>query len=653
MKTYNLGCEYMRVYKKSLLISFVLIILRIFSAFVLCLFILLIPLVFLEINRKTNLFLYFNNISHSTINLILYNIDFKNYINPIKDIIDNGISNIVLNQCKDIINNVAVILHIIYDFFNNLVLIIHIICDFYCNLILQTYTACADFIKNLQIINYLQDLNNDIHICISRILNSISCFINNIDENNSFTILSLIVSFLSVLIAALAIAFGNFKICNINANVLLKQIFNNVNTFGKKVPILKSSFTTSCIMSCASPVLMLAFMIFHLKYSYFIVFLIAFFSLLHLLVLCLSLFTSNGIKYHLIPLYIYYEYLEICEHKNEIDFKERLLYDSFIQNLDTDNYYENKIVIEAIIFNIIKGICKINQCKKEQDENKYIYDTFEKNIMVYKYFYILFYDLRKYMCRNSDDSDFIECYLNLCRNVIENIEKEENFDCYHSAFSAIFRNICECSVNICNTKLFKNQICKLLKYIDKIIDEIYEYSTNEKEDIKMLKLNNTIDTLKIILFCTEIMLSSIDKSQKSSSNNFDELIDIVVAKLIELLELNSENLLKRQNIPATLNSILCVDNVFFICNTGVKISPNNSNFKTNKPYIEKYMLNSSFVSKCINNIIHDLANYTSFDFKNYNKDIDEGIKYNESNTLIIYEINRIISERENKNGRIQ
>ena len=92
--------------------------------------------------------------------------------------------------------------------------------EFNNNFVLKHYSILIPLFIAFQVVGVIIDWINGCQMPIKR-------WIRCILGDNHFTILALVVTLLSVIIASFSIAFGSFKICNINANLVLKLIHVN------------------------------------------------------------------------------------------------------------------------------------------------------------------------------------------------------------------------------------------------------------------------------------------------------------------------------------------------------------------------------------------------------------------------------------------
>ena len=207
------------------------------------------------------------------------------------------------------------------------------------------------------------------------------------------TIYSIVVSLLSIGIAALTMMFGNFKICGINSTTILKYVF-------------KKEFMLCRFVVFLSPVLMLVLMLLKFEFSYFVLFALSTLSLIYLSHLCLAIFVDKGIKYQVIPSYIVTELNENAFDKDVEDndkTKPLFIYNEFIHNQNNDDFEE----FASVYLSVVEKIILIDNGNK-----------------VKHCLYRLLKDTKKYMLRNNTDKDdVIRYYFDLCCKLIKNLDK--------------------------------------------------------------------------------------------------------------------------------------------------------------------------------------------------------------------------------------
>lgn len=173
---------------------------------------------------------------------------------------------------------------------------------------------------------------------IKNIYNFMQAYIRCTFSKEFFTLFSVIISLLSVMAAAFSIAFGNFNICSINANLVIKQIYGKGRS---------KSLTKIIILMMVTPFILFLSIGFRLNLLFIVIYLIAFINLFYMLDICLTVFTDNGVKYAVIPENISRELqqnVHLFKYSADLPTKERerLLYDSFVQNISCDDYSVNR-----------------------------------------------------------------------------------------------------------------------------------------------------------------------------------------------------------------------------------------------------------------------------------------------------------------------
>ena len=296
------------------------------------------------------------------------------------------------------------------------------------------------------------------------------------------TIYSIVVSLLSIGIAALTMMFGNFKICGINSTTILKYVF-------------KKEFMLCRFVVFLSPVLMLVLMLLKFEFSYFILFALSTLSLIYLSHLCLAVFVDKGIKYQVIPSYIVKElngYVLRDIAGNTDKSKTLFLYNEFIHNQNNDDFEE----FASVYLSVVEKIMLIG------NENKM------KHCL-----YRLLKDTKKYMLRNNTDKDdVIRYYFDLCCKLIDDIDELSE-----DILIIILKNAIECSGIIeVNDLVYKHEVNKLFR----------------KLLILCKHKNKTIDYLLIVLCQIELLGKHIDASRFSNVifNAVSELIGVALEK---------------------------------------------------------------------------------------------------------------------------
>lgn len=301
------------------------------------------------------------------------------------------------------------------------------------------------FFSKILIINFLFCVSK--YIFLSYIIYflykiCILCVNSFYTPNDYFTIFSLVISMLSAVVAALTIMFGNFKICGIGSNTILKHIFGKQFLYCRAVIFI-------------SPLVMLVLIFGGFKYSYFVLFVLSIISLIYLLHLCISVFVDIGIRTNVIPEYISDEIFDALKKGSSISESGKYLYGEFIHSFNNDEFNNFSEVYINLFINII------NKCKSE---------VLEKN--KFKIVYIFLNDTKKYLLRNSfDKDDVIKYYFELCLLLVKSTELDEII------YLALFQNVVECSdikgistSNKCSEidRFFEKIFCNLDDYFDVI-----------------------------------------------------------------------------------------------------------------------------------------------------------------------------------------
>lgn len=259
------------------------------------------------------------------------------------------------------------------------------------------------------------------------------------------TIYSIVVSLLSIGIAALTMMFGNFKICGINSTTILKYVF-------------KKEFMLCRFAVFLSPVLMLVLMLLKFEFSYFILFALSTLSLIYLSHLCLAIFVDKGIKYQVIPSYIVKElngYVSRDISGNTDKSKTLFLYNEFIHNQNNDDFEEFALVYVSIVEKIMM-----------------IEDSDIKRRCLHR----ILKETKKYMLRNNTDKDdVIRYYFDLCCKTIKNLDELSI-----EILINILKNAIECSRIIeVNDLVYKHEINKLYNKIFSLFKDKYEDMISE------------------------------------------------------------------------------------------------------------------------------------------------------------------------------
>lgn len=296
------------------------------------------------------------------------------------------------------------------------------------------------------------------------------------------TIYSIVVSLLSIGIAALTMMFGNFKICGINSTTILKYVF-------------KKEFMLCRFVVFLSPVLMLVLMLLKFEFSYFVLFALSTLSLIYLSHLCLAIFVDKGIKYQVIPSYIVAELNEDASDSDAEDndkTKSLFIYNEFIHNQNNDDFEE----FASVYLSVVE---KIMMIEDSNIKRRCLYRTLKET--------------KKYMLRNNTDKDdVIRYYFDLCCKLIDDID-ELSID----ILIIILKNTIESSRIIeVNDLVYKHEVNKLFS----------------KLLILCKQKNKTIDYLLIALCQIELLGKDIDADRFSDVifNAVNEFIGIVLEK---------------------------------------------------------------------------------------------------------------------------
>lgn len=232
-------------------------------------------------------------------------------------------------------------------------------------------------------------------------------FINARVHGEYFTLFSIAISLLSVLMAALTIIFGSLKICGINSSSVIKNVF-------------KYQFLLCRTMVFVSTFILFGLAVFDMKYTFFLLFLFLIINMIYLLHLCLSINLDKGVRYGIIPQYIFKERVGEVEENDSIISRE------FISNVNDENVVEFKKIFVCIL------------------------RSFNKKEMVrfthYKMIDELFQGVRKSMIRNySMGEGFLHKYMEVCADVFNDIcEKDKKNNLVSVVYLAVFRNIVDC-----------------------------------------------------------------------------------------------------------------------------------------------------------------------------------------------------------------
>ena len=446
---------------------------------------------------------------------------------------------------------------------------------------------------------------------------------------NHFSILSIVVTLLSVIMATFSIAFGNFKICNINANLVLKQIYS-----GSK----KNLYTIILIILMIAPFFMIISQIFHWEFLFFTTFITAFFNLFLMLDICLTIFTDNGVKYVEIPANISRELQQtVCRDLDDNEFsygnRERLLYDSFIQGIRCEDYSVNRIVVPSIVLKNMKLEYTVEyhekKCHKKDKDNA---AAERKVCSVYKITYRLFRDIRKYLYRNTPDfSDFTETYFGLCYNTMiaviyehlkdetkqkdgkKNLKdetkqkdgkkdrKEEFWMDYCAVFLAIFRNLTEI--------VYMDEMQESTAVYSSEMMKILSKKNGRKDVFSPLPDGDDGGKIRIVLWLlimiqTEYVLSEKD-SEKSIAPNVYADMSRVIEKLFRETLILLLDFIRKQNDPieidmAAVGSVMKDAKILF-CQLSCGI--------LDTAFEKTYNLNYLYTVKSAENIVYDMESY--------------------------------------------
>ena len=346
------------------------------------------------------------------------------------------------------------------------------------------------FLSKVLIINFL--------FCVSKyvVLSYVIYFLHKLcvlcvdsfyTTSDYFTIFSVVISMLSAVVAALTIMFGNFKICGIGSNTILKHIFGKQFLYCRAVIFI-------------SPLVMLVLIFGGFKYSYFVLFVLSIISLIYLLHLCISVFVDIGIRTKVIPEYISDEVFDELKRDSSISESGKYLYGEFIHSFNNDEF-NNFSEVYINLFIII-----VNKCKALQKQSKQ-----------YKNVYIFLNDTKKYLIRNSTEKDdVLKYYFELCSLLVDKIK------CNDIVYLAIFQNVIECSnLDEGNTELRKMEI-------DKFFEKLFCCFQNKFSKLKFSFF---------LLFQIEAYISD---------NNIYELSDIICNRIDDILEnVFNENVMER------------------------------------------------------------------------------------------------------------
>lgn len=415
---------------------------------------------------------------------------------------------------------------------------------------------------------------------------------HNTFEQNRWTLFSIIVSLLSVMAATFAIAFGNFKICSINANLVLKQIYGG----GKK------RISTRIVgVMLVTPFGMLFSIGFHFDVLFVFIFLFAFINLFYLLDICLTIFTDNGVKYVEIPKNLSRElqqsvHLSKKEKDSSEKERERLLYDSFVQNISCDDYSVNKIVVPSVVLDLVRleYLPEAQSITKDEEsqKNKWLH-------AIYRNTYQFFYDIRRYLYRNTvDKKDFLDAYFNLCSATAFAIETQyQNKDIdtseYMSVCLAIFRNAVETlHMNEAKEygKAFDEHFTKMLKTL------YYQLKAPDSDTPE----KRIIEIAICIIFQMECEFSTLIVSRSASCQNAKNAIQFLFFGIFSCF---SVMIRPKGIVEADPDN----KDVAEIKQTAKDLFVKMSTGLVRQDYI--HQMDTQFVLRCVNNIINDINLY--------------------------------------------
>lgn len=411
--------------------------------------------------------------------------------------------------------------------------------------------------------------------------------VENIFTNSDyFALFSLVVSLLSAVIAALTIMFGNFKICGIGSNTILKHVFKKQFLYCRSVIFI-------------SPLVMLVLIFFELKFTYVVLFLLSIVSLIYLLHLCISVFVDTGIRTKVIPEYICDEIFRGIEYNSLIFEAGKNLYSEFIHSYNNDEFNDFSEVYVHIFINLIN---KCDNYKNERDK--------------YRVVYIFLHDTIKYLLRNSTDkNDVIKYYIELCLMLVKATRDDDDI-----TLLAICQNVVECS----DIKEIKSELrCK----------EIGAFF-----DCFFTRFNDSFFNIKfsiLILFQIEIYISNtcINILADVIYDRIEDVFEIVIIEksIDEYCKNHSDFLYQRDRIKSILF------NCFLDMNR-------KDNLKQEQNYISKQPV---LFTNCIINVWKDLCTQIrrmffcsgdkyserNFDFFSYDNDDSKMIR---SKVYMIY-----------------